>query len=159
MRVYKTSRFECVKNFDQNIVDSHTLFCYGEPKIRPIKGAKEMAAKKGTKKSKGARKAGRKGAKKSAGKKSTKKAAKKGGTKKAGKKAGKKGGKKSAGKAGTRKASKKRSRKSSERVKAATPPYESTESEASMVESTASQFDSAVASPSLSDEEEGASEQ
>jgi hypothetical protein len=32
MRVYKTSRFECDKNFGQNIVDSLNLFCYGEPK-------------------------------------------------------------------------------------------------------------------------------
>ena len=31
MRVYKTSSFERVKNVNENIVDSLTLFCYGEP--------------------------------------------------------------------------------------------------------------------------------
>ena len=32
MRVYKTYLLVCDKNFDQNIVDSLNLFCYGEPK-------------------------------------------------------------------------------------------------------------------------------
>jgi len=37
MRVYKTSCFERDKNFKENIVDSLTLFCYGEPNTDHIK--------------------------------------------------------------------------------------------------------------------------
>jgi hypothetical protein len=92
-------------------------------KLKTNKGANAMAAKKGSKKSRGARKGGGKAAKKGASKsksrggtkKSTKKAAKKS-TKKGGKKAAKKGTKKAAtkrtskggaGKRGTKKRSRK----------------------------------------------------
>ena len=125
-------------------------------KLKTNKGANSMAAKKGSKKSRGARKGGGKAAKKGASKsksrggakKSTKKAAKKstkkgGGTKKAAKKGGtKKAGKKTTGKkggtkkGGTKKGgTKKRSRKSSAAV---APPPPTVENEADIMRSEAS---------------------
>jgi hypothetical protein len=120
--------------------DSIKLFCYVARNSKHNKGANSMAAKKGSKKSRGARKGGGKAAKKGASKsksrggakKSTKKAAKKstkkGGSKKA---AAKKGTKKAAtkrtskGGAGKRGGTKKRSRKSSATVAPTTPAAES----------------------------------
>jgi hypothetical protein len=92
-----------LRRSNENIVDSIELFCYVAPNSKPTKERTQMAAKKGSKKSRGARKgggkAGKKGGSKSrsrgGAKKSTKKAAKKS-TKKGGKKAAKKGTKKAA---------------------------------------------------------------
>jgi hypothetical protein len=119
--------------------DSIKLFCYVARNSKHNKGANSMAAKKGSKKSRGARKGGGKAAKKGASKSKSRGGAKKS-TKKAAKKSTKKGSKKAAAKKGTKKAAtkrtskggagkrggtKKRSRKSSATVAPTTPAAES----------------------------------
>jgi len=100
----------------KNIVDSLKLFCYGDATLRPTKGANEMAARKGTKKSRGARKGGKKGTKKRSAAKSSARGGAKKSAKKAAKKSTKKAGARKAAKKTTKKAAKKTTKKAAKKT-------------------------------------------